>query len=147
MFKKLLQAAAVLFLVLSFAVAIFSNEALGPGGEFYYGKVLLGFLASYPLVAAVIVWDHRSSRKLKYWSAGVGLIATLACVYSVGLNVFNITDPDKLDEQLILLLYFFVFVSCLTAVAGRVLKLLWRLMHATVVKLNSLGRTVGLLPR
>ncbi len=139
MFKKLLQAAAVLFLVLSFAVAVFSNEALGPGGEFYYGKVLLGFLLSYPLVAAVIVWEHRSSRKLKYWSAGVGFITTLACVYSVGLNVFNITDPDQLDEQLILLLYFFVFVACLTAVAGRVLKLLWRLLNAVAVKVTGFG--------
>ena len=147
MFKKLLQAAAVLFLVLSFAVAVFSNEALGPGGEFYYGKVLLGFLISYPLVAAVIVWEHRSSRNLMYWSAGVGLIATLADVYSVGLNVFNIADPDKLDEQLILLLYLFVFVSSLTAVAVRILKMLWRLLQATVVKVNSLSRTMGLLPR
>ena len=142
MLKKLLQAAAVLFLVLSFAVAIFSNEALGPGGEFYYGKVLLGFLISYPLVAAVIVWEHRSSRNLMYWSAGAGIIATLADVYSVGLNVFNIADPDKLDEQLILLLYLFVFVSSLTAVVGRVLKMLWRLLHATVVKINATGRAL-----
>ena len=142
MVKKLLQAAAVLFLVLSFAVAIFSNEALGPGGEFYYGKVLLGFLISYPLVAAVIVWEHRSSRNLKYWSAGVGLIATLAVVYSVGLTGFKIADPDKFDEQLILLLYLFAFVSSLTAVVGRVLKMLWRLLQATVVKVNGLGRAL-----
>ena len=147
MFKKLLQAAAVLFLVLSFAVAVFSNEALGPGGEFYYGKVLLGFLISYPLVAAVIVWEHRSSRNLKYWSAGVGLIATLAVVYWVGLTGFKIADPDKFDEQLLLLLYLFVFVSSLTVVLERVLKLLWRLIQATVVKVNSLSRTMGLLPR
>jgi len=147
MFKKLLQAAAVLFLVLSFAVAVFSNEALGPGGDFYYGKVLLGFLLSYPLIAAVIVWEHRSSWSLKYWSAGVGFIATLAYVYSVGLNVLNIADPDKFDHQMIALLYVFVFVSCLTAVAGRVLKLLWRLINAAIVKANSLCRTLGLLPR
>ncbi len=147
MFKKLLQAAAVLFLVLSFAVAVFSNEALGPGGEFYYGKVLLGFLLSYPLVAAVIVWEHRSSRNLQYWSVGVGFIATLALVYAVGLKVFNIADPDKFDHQVIALLYVFVFVSCLTAVGARILKMLWRLIHATVVKVNSLSRTLGLLPR
>ncbi len=147
MFTKLLQAAAVLFLVLSFAVAVFSNEALGPGGEFYYGKVLLGFLISYPLVAAVIVWEHRSSKKLKYWSAGVGFIATLAVIYSVELTGFKIADPDKFDEQLILLLYLFVFVSSLTAFAVRILLLLWRLLRATVVKVNSLSRTMGLLPR
>ena len=143
MFKKLLQAAAVLFLVLSFAVAVFSNEALGPGGEFYYGKVLLGFLISYPLVAAVIVWEHHSSKHLKYWSAGVGLIATLAVVYSVGLTGFKIADPDKFDEQLILLLYLFAFVSSLTAVVGRVLNMLWRLIHATVVKVNGVCRATG----
>lgn len=147
MFKKLLQAAAVLFLVLSFAVAVFSNEALGPGGEFYYGKVLLGFLICYPLVAAVIVWEHHSSKHLKYWSVGVGLIVTLAVVYSVGLTGLKIADPDKFDEQLLLLLYLFVFVSSLTAVLVRVLKMLWRLLHATVVKVNSLSRTIGLLPR
>ena len=82
-----------------------------------------------------------------YWSAGVGLIATLADVYSVGLKLFNIADPDKFDHQMIALLYVFVFVSCLTAVAGRALKLLWRVIHATVVKVNSFGRTLGLLPR
>ena len=143
MFKKLLQAAAVLFLVLSFAVAVFSNEALGPGGEFYYGKVLLGFLIAYPIVAAVIVWEHRSSRSLKYCSAGVGFIAMLALAYAVGLNVFNIADPDKFDHQMIALLYVFVFVSCLTAVAGRVLRLLWRLIHAVTVKVNGLGRALA----
>jgi biotin transporter BioY len=142
MFKKLLQAAAVLFLVLAFAVAVFSNEATGPSGNFYYSSALMGFVFSYPLVAFVIVWEHRSSRNLKYWSAGVGLIATLACVYWAGVNVFKITDPAKLDEQLILLLYLFAFVSCLTAVAGRVLKLLWRLLHATVVKINATSRAL-----
>lgn len=143
MFKKLLQAAAVLFLVLSFAVAVFFNEALGPGGEIYYGKVLLGFLISYPLVAAVIVWEHRSSKNLKYCSAGVGLIATLAFVYSVGIKGFNIADPDKFDEQLLLLLYLFVFVSSLTAFAVRILLLLRRLLQAVVVKVNGLGRALA----
>ncbi len=146
MIKKLLQAAALLFLVLSFAVAVFSNEALGPGGEFYYGKVLLGFLISYPIVVAVIVWEHHSSRNLMYWSAGVGLIATLAVVYSVGLTGFNIADPDKLDEQLILLLYLFVFVSSLTVVVVRVLEMLWRLLHVTTKKVYRLSRTMSLLP-
>jgi hypothetical protein len=143
MFKKLLQAATVLFLVLSFAVAVFSNEALGLGGEFYYGKVLLGFLISYPLIAAVIVLEHRSSRNLKYWSVGVGFTTALADVYSVGLAVFNIADPDKFDHQVIALLYVFVLVSCLTAVAVRVLKLLWRLIHAVAVKVNGLGRAMA----
>jgi biotin transporter BioY len=147
MIKKLLQAAAVVFLMLAFAVAVFSNEALGPGGEFYYGKVLLGFLISYPLVAAVIVWEHHSSRNLKYWSAGVGIIATLVFVYSVGFTEFNIADPDKFDEQLLLLMYLFAFVSSLTTCAVRILKILWRLLHATVVKVNSLSRSLGLLRR
>ena len=147
MFKKLLQAAAVVFLVLSFAVAVFSNEALGPGGDFYYGKVLLGFLISYPLVAAVIVWEHHSSKHLKYWSAGVGLIATLAVVYWVGLTGFKIADPDKFDEQLLLLLYLFVFVSSLTAVVLRILLLLWRVLYAAASKAYSLSHTLGLLLR
>ena len=78
MFKKLLQAAAVVFLLTSFAVAVLSIETLGPRANEYYNKAHTVFLLIYFFVAAVIVWEHNASRSLKYLSAGVGLIPIVA---------------------------------------------------------------------
>jgi hypothetical protein len=147
MFKKLLQAAAVVFLLMSFAVAALSVEALGPGPNEYYSKAHTAFLVVYFFVAAVIVWEHNASSSLKYLSAGVGLIPVVALVYAAWFDGFVSRDLEARVDNILFLLYIFVFVSSLASVVGRVLKLLWRLLHATVVKVNSLGRTLGLLPR
>ena len=147
MFKKLLQWAAVVFLIVAFIVAVMADAPLAPGGNRYYSDTLLGFTFIYPMVVAVILWEHGSSLKLKYLSAGVGFIATLVLIYALGLNAFVGKDLAKWIEILGLTLYFFVFVSSFTAIVGRILKLLWRLIQATVVKVNSLSRTMGLLPR
>jgi hypothetical protein len=147
MFKKLLQAAAVVFLLTSFSVAVLADAPLASGGNRYYSDTLLGFTFIYPMVAAVILWEHGSSLNLKYLSAGVGFIATLVLVHALGFNAFVGKDLAKWIEILGLTVYFFVFVSSFTAIAGRVLKLVWRLIQATVVKVNSLSRTIGLLPR
>ena len=147
MFKKLLQAAAVLFLVLSFAVAVLSVEALGPRTNEYYNKAHTAFLLIYFFVAAVIVWEHNASRSLKYLSAGVGLIPIVALVHATWFDGFVSRDLEARADNILFLLYIFVFVSSLASVAGRVLKLLGRLIYATIVKVNSLGRTLGLLPR
>jgi hypothetical protein len=147
MFKKLLQWAAVVFLILSFIVAVMADAPLASGGNRYYSDTLLGFTFIYPMVVAVILWEHGSSLKLKYLSAGVGFIATLVLVHALGFNAFVGKDLAKWIEILGLILYFFVFVSSFTAIVGRVLKLLWRLIQATIVKVNSLSRTMGLLPR
>jgi hypothetical protein len=147
MFKKLLQAAAVVFLLTSFAVAVLSVETLGPRTNEYYNKAHTAFLLIYFFVAAVIVWEHNASRSLKYLSAGVGLIPIVALVYAAWFDGFVSRDLEARADNILFLLYIFVFVSSLASVAGRVLKLLWRLIYATVVKVNSLGRTLGLLPR
>lgn len=147
MFKKLLQWAAVVFLILSFIVAVMADAPLASGGNRYYSDTLLGFTFIYPMVAAVILWEHGSSLNLKYLSAGVGFIATLVLIYALGFNAFVGKDLAKWIEILGLTLYFFVFVSSFTAIVGRFLKLLWRLIHALTVKVNSLSRTMGLLPR
>jgi hypothetical protein len=147
MFKKLLQAAAVVFLLTSFAVAVLSVETLGPRTNEYYSKAHTAFLLIYFFVAAVIVWEHNASRSLKYLSAGVGLIPIVALVYAVGFDGFVSRDLEARADNILFLLYIFVFVSSLASVVGRVLKLLWRLIYATVVKVNSFGRTLDLLPR
>jgi uncharacterized membrane protein len=147
MFKKLLQAAAVVFLLTSFAVAVLSVETLGPRTNEYYNKAHTAFLLIYFFVAAVIVWEHNASRSLKYLSAVVGLIPIVALVYAAWFDGFASRDLEARADNILFLLYIFVFVSSLASVAGRVLKLLWRLIYATVVKVNSLGRTLGLLPR
>ena len=147
MFKKLLQAAAVVFLLTSFAVAVLSVEALGPRTNEYYNKAHTAFLLIYFFVAAVIVWEHNASRSLKYLSAGVGLIPIVALVHATWFDGFVSRDLEARADNILFLLYIFVFVSSLASVAGRVLKLLGRLIYATIVKVNSLGRTLGLLPR
>ena len=147
MFKKLLQAAAVVFLLTSFAVGVLSVETLGPRTNEYYNKAHTAFLLIYFFVAAVIVWEHNSSRSLKYLSAGVGLIPIVALVYAAWFDGFVSRDLEARADNILFLLYIFVFVSSLASVVGRVLKLLWRLIYATVVKVNSFGRTLDLLPR
>ena len=147
MFKKLLQAAAVVFLLTSFAVAVLSVETLGPRTNEDYNKAHTAFLLIYFFVAAVIVWEHNASRSLKYLSAGVGLIPIVALVHATWFDGFVSRDLEARADNILFLLYIFVFVSSLASVAGRVLKLLGRLIYATIVKVNSLGRTLGLLPR
>ena len=147
MFKKLLQAAAVVFLLTSFAVAVLSIETLGPRTNEYYNKAHTAFLLIYFFVAAVIVWEHNASRSLKYFSAGVGLIPIVALVYATWFDGFVSRDLEARADNILFLLYIFVFVSSLASVVGRVLLLLWRVLYAAASKAYSLSRTMGLLPR
>jgi hypothetical protein len=142
MFKKLLQAAAVVFLLTSFAVAVLSVETLGPRTNEYYNKAHTAFLLIYFFVAAVIVWEHNASRSLKYLSAGVGLIPIVALVYAAWFDGFVSRDLEARADNILFLLYIFVFVSSLASVAGRALLLLWRLLQSVVVKVNGLGRAL-----
>ena len=147
MFKKLLQAAAVVFLLTSFAVAVLSIETLGPRTNEYYNKAHTAFLLIYFFVAAVIVWEHNASKSLKYLSAGVGLIPIVALVYATWFDGFVSRDLEARADNILFLLYIFVFVSSLASVVGRVLLLLWRVLYAAASKAYSLSRTMGLLPR
>jgi hypothetical protein len=142
MFKKLLQWAAVVFLIVAFIVAVMADAPLASGGNRYYSDTLLGFTFIYPMVVAVILWEHGSSLKLKYLSAGVGFIATLVLIHALGFNAFVGKDLAKWIEILGLTLYFFVFVSSVTAIVGRFLKMMWRLLQAVVVRVNGLGRAL-----
>ena len=145
MFKKLLQAAAVVFLLTSFAVAVLSIETLGPRTNEYYNKAHTAFLLIYFFVAAVIGWEHNASRSLKYFSAGVGLIPIVALVYATWFDGFASRDLEARADNILFLLYILVFVSSLASVVGRVLKMLWRLGYALVVKVLDLGRILHAL--
>jgi hypothetical protein len=147
MFKKLLQAAAVVFLLTSFAVAVLSIETLGPRTNEYYNKAHTAFLLIYFFVAAVIVWEHNASRSLKYLSAGVGLIPIVALVYATWFDGFVSRDLEARADNILFLLYIFVFVSSLASVVGRVFLLLWCVLYATASKAYSFSRTMDLLPR
>jgi hypothetical protein len=143
MFKKLLQAAAVVFLLTSFAVAVLSVETLGPRTNEYYNKAHTAFLLIYFFVAAVIVWEHNASRSLKYLSAGVGLIPIIALLCAAWLDGFSSRSLEAWADTVLMLLYLFVFVSSLASVVGRVLKMLWRLIHAVAVKVKGLGSAMA----
>ena len=140
MFKKLLQAAAVVFLLTSFAVAVLSIETLGPRTNEYYNKAHTAFLLIYFFVAAVIVWEHNASKSLKYLSAGVGLIPIVALVYATWFDGFVSRDLEARADNILFLLYIFVFVSSLASAVMRVLKMLWRLGYALVVKVLDVSR-------
>ena len=94
-------------------------------------------------VAAVIVWEHNASRSLKYLSADVGLIPIVALVYATWFDGFVSRDLEARADNILFLLYIFVFVSSLASVAGRVLKMLWRLIYAVAVKVNGLSRAMA----
>lgn len=73
-------------------------------------------------------------------SAGVGLIPIVALVYATWFDGFVSRDLEAWADNILFLLYIFVFVSSLASVAGRVLKVLWRLVHATVLKIRDIAR-------
>jgi hypothetical protein len=128
MFKKLLQSAILIFLLMYAAVAIFLYDAPAFGWSNFFLFVLMGFVFVYPIAAAIIVWNHNSSIKLKYFSALAGLIASL--VYALTLGSMS---------QFIFLTYFFIIATSLSSASARFSMLLWRLLgllrhHANVHK-------------
>ena len=73
-------------------------------------------------------------------STGVGLIPIVALVYATWFDGFVSRDLEARADNILMLLYLFVFVSSLVSVAGRVLLLLWRLVLAVVVKVHNVSR-------
>ncbi len=129
MIRKLLESAAVVFLVVSILIALLADESLYFGLGDYYSAAFMGCVLLYPLVAAVIVWDHNTSRTLKYCSAGFGfaIIATLVGV--AGRSTFSETSPEALADGSLVLLYILVFVSSVTSVVGRFFVSAWRILR------------------
>jgi hypothetical protein len=125
MFKKLFQFAGLTFLIISFGVAFFSDESLHKEQIYSSGYVYLGFLFFYPLIAAIIVWEHNASRNLKYFAAITGFLGTLVLAWAL------FTDPTpttRWDYVLIFFSYFFILTTSLSSVLARFLMLIWRLL-------------------
>jgi hypothetical protein len=117
MFKKLLQSAILIFLLMYAVVAIFLYDATAFGWSNFFLFVLMGFVFVYPIAAAIIVWNHNSSIKLKYFSAAAGLIASLAYIWTLGSM-----------SQFVFLTYFFIIATSLSSASARFSMLLWRLL-------------------
>ena len=125
MFKKLLQFAGLTFLIISFGVAFFSDESLHKEQIYSSGYVYLGFLFFYPLVAAIIVWEHNASRNLKYFAVITGLLGTLVLAWALFTDR---TPTTRWVYVLIFLSYFFILTTSLSSVLARFLMLIWRLL-------------------
>jgi hypothetical protein len=127
MFKKLFQFAGLTFLIISFGVAFFSDESLNKEQIYSSGYVYLGFLFFYPLIAAIIVWEHNASRNLKCFAAITGLLGTLALAWAL-LSDLSPTTPTQWDYVLVFFPYFFIIATSLSSVLARFSILVWCLL-------------------
>lgn len=146
MSKKLLLAAVLTFLAIALGVAFYSDGSLAGARPYYLGNVVLGSIICYPLAVAVVVWEHRSSRVLKYCSTGAGLIITLGLVWSIGPVAAMSSDSKTSAEvifRLILILSCFIFSSALISIIGRLSIRLWKLLYKLSLKLKQLGKVLS----
>ncbi len=119
MFKKLLQFAILIFLLMYSAVAIFLYDAPAFGWSNFFVFVLMGFVFVYPVATAIIVWNHNSSKNLKYFSAAAGLIASLAYLWMLGSM-----------SQFVFLTYFFILATSLSSVLARLSIKIWSFLSS-----------------
>ena len=136
MSKKLLLAAVMTFLVMALGVALDSEDSLAFGRRDYFGIVMTGCVGLYPLLIAFVLWEHRSSRNARCFSVSVGLLATLALVWSLEINVFRAVEP------VLILLYIFILISGFSSVFWRFAIGLSRFVFFLTLKLKSLGASV-----
>ena len=73
----------------------------------------------YPVATAIIVWNHNSSKNLKYFSAAAGLISSLAYILMLGSM-----------SQFVFLTYFFILATSLSSVLARLSMKIWRLLSS-----------------
>ncbi len=143
--KKFLLAAAMTFLSMAVCVAFYFDGYLAGARPYYFGTVVIYSILAYPLSVAIVFWEHRSSRALKYSSAGTGLIITLILVWSLGPVAAMSSDfktSGAVINRLILILSCFVFSSTLISIVGRLSIKLWKLLRDLTLKLKCLGRAL-----
>lgn len=143
--KKLLLAAVTTFLSMAVCMAFYFDGSLAGARPFYLGQVVIYSIFAYPLSVAIVFWEHRSSRVLKYCSAGTGLIITLILVWSLGPVAAMSSDfktSGAVIDRLILILFCFVFSSTLISIVGRLSIKLWKLLRDQTLKLKNLGRAL-----
>jgi hypothetical protein len=143
MSKKLVLAAVITFLSMAIGVAFYSDGSLAGTRPYYLGNVVIYSIFAYPLSAAIVLWEHRSSRALKYFSAGIGLIVTLILIWRIG-PVVAVSPDVKMTgaviDRLVVILSCFVFSSTLVSIAWRLLIRLISLLSYLTSKLKHLSR-------
>ena len=145
MSKKLLLAAVITFLLIAVCVAFYFDGSLAGARPYYLGEVVIYSIVTYPLSAAIVFWEHRSSRALKYFSAGTGLMTTLILVWGmepVAAMSSDFKTTGAVIDRLILILSCFVFSSVLISIIGRLSIRLWKLFRNLSLKLTQLGRVL-----
>jgi hypothetical protein len=143
MSKKLVLAAVITFLSMTVGVAFYSDGSLAGAQPYYLGNVVIYSIFAYPLSAAIVLWEHRSSRALKYFSVGIGLIVTLILIWRIG-PVVAVSPDVKMTgaviDRLVVILSCFVFSSTLVSIAWRLLIRLISLLSYLTSKLKHLSR-------
>lgn len=137
--RKFLLAAVITFLSMAVGVALYSDGSLAGAWPYYLGNVVIYSIFTYPLSAAIVVWEHRSSRALKYWSAGAGLVITLTVVWMMGpvpSMSSELTTSVAVIDRLILILSCFILSSSLISIAGRISIRLWALSRYLSLKVK-----------
>jgi len=144
--KKLLLAAVTTFLLMAVVVAFYSDGSLAGAQPFHFGNVVIYSVFTFPLAAAIVVWEHRSSRALKYWSAGAGLVITLTVAWMVGpvpATSSELKISGAVLDRLIFIMSCFILSSSLMSLAGRISIRLWALFRYLGLKVKNLGRVLG----
>ncbi len=141
--KKLLLAAVTTFLLMAVGFAFFSDGSFAGVHPYYLGDVVIYSVVTFPLTAAIVIWEHRSSRALKIWSAGAGLVIALTAVWLLG-PVPNMSSELKTSAEAvyrsILILSCFILSSSPMSVVGRISIRLWGLSRYLSLKVKSLGK-------
>ena len=139
--KKLLLAAVTTFLLMAVVIAFYSDGSLAGAQPYHFGNVMLYSVFTYPLAAAIVIWEHGSSRAMKYWSAGAGLVIALTVLWLMG-PVPNMSSELKTSAEAFLrtiaILSCFILSSSLISVAGRISIRVWALARHLILKLKNL---------
>jgi len=125
--------------------AFFSDGSFAGVHPYYLGDVVIYSVVNFPLSAAIVIWEHRSSRALKFWSAGAGLVIALTAVWLLGPASSLSSELQTSAEAFlrsIFILSCFIFSSSLISVAGRISIRVCVLVRYLSLKVKSLGKTL-----
>ena len=141
--KKLLLAAVTTFLLMAVIFAFYSDGSLAGAHPYYLGDVGIYSVVTYPLAAAIVIWEHRSSRALKCWSAGAGLVIALAVMWLMEPASSLSSELQTSAEaflRTITILSCFILSSSLISVVGRISIRIWALARHLSLKVKSPAR-------
>jgi len=123
--------------------AFYSDGSLAGAHPYYLGDVGIYSVVTYPLAAAIVIWEHRSSRALKCWSAGAGLVITFTVLWLMG-PVPSLSSELQTSAEAFLrtitILSCFILSSSLISVVGRISIRIWALARHLSLKVKSPAR-------